>query len=180
MWQCQCGKTNKRFDQNDEISRNLSVRGEEEDICRLEARNVESVIWLRCVRCRQVNLEKCLFSSNFIWWKISGEPEEWWRPTQWSACPVLLRCQPPPKHYTCDWPKPNMLTTITKIIQVTKVPDMIINHPHPIMMTYDQLCRSLSLSIFTSLLPLTNNQNNHHNDQDNRLYIINYNTWLTS
>ena len=60
IWQYQCGKTNKRFDQNDEISRNLSVRGEEEDICRLEARNVESVIWLRCVRCRQVNLDKCL------------------------------------------------------------------------------------------------------------------------
>ena len=60
MCQCQCGKTNKRFDQNDEISRNLSVRGEEEYICRLEARNVESVIWLRCVRCRQVNLDKCL------------------------------------------------------------------------------------------------------------------------
>ena len=114
------------------------------------------------------------WTNVWIWWKISGEPEEWWRPTQWSACPVLLRCQPPPKHYTCDWPKPNMLTTITKIIQVTKVPDMIINHPHPIMMTYDQLCRSLSLSIFTSIL--TNNQNNHHNDQDNRLH----NTWLTS
>ena len=43
------------------------------------------------------------WTNVWIWWKISGKPEEWWRPTQWSACPVLLRCQPPPKHYGCDW-----------------------------------------------------------------------------
>ena len=43
------------------------------------------------------------WTNVWIWWKISREPEEWWRPTQWSACPVLLRCQPPPEHYSCDW-----------------------------------------------------------------------------